>query len=100
MSDVAGFAVLRPNFGHIEALNDLEKDADRFKHRVEDSDAGEEKEAEAKDVNLIAKGTEPEDAEFRGGRGEIAKMLKEMREEPWQRMEWIDQDVRATLPFR
>ena len=79
---------LRPQFGHLDALADFEKPARA--HRA--AETGEE-ESEAKAVNMTAKSTEAEDSEMYGGVGETLKLLKAMREEPWQRMEWVDEEV-------
>ena len=83
---------LRPQFGHLDALVDLEKPARA--HRAAEN--GEE-ESEAKAVNMTAKSTEAEDSEMYGGVSETLKLLKAMREEAWQRMTWIDQEVSNCL---
>ena len=51
-------------------------------------------ENEAKAVNMSVKSAEKdEDEGMYGGMRETAKLLTAMRDEPWQRLEWIDQDV-------
>lgn len=48
----------------------------------------------AEDVNMVIKDTENNDnSDMYGGMSETAKLLREMRDEPWQHLKWIDQDV-------
>ncbi|KAI4247149.1 MAG: hypothetical protein L6R42_009697 [Xanthoria sp. 1 TBL-2021] len=79
---------LSANFSHLDALHDLNKSAARHQRNADKEDQV----PEAKAVNLTVKSTEPDEDEMPGGRSEIAQLLKDMAEEPWQRMEWIDQD--------
>ncbi len=79
---------LRPQFAHLDALADLERPA-RAQRAAENA----EEESEAKAVNMTVKSTEAEETEMSSGTSEISKILQDMREEPWQRMTWIDQDV-------
>lgn len=79
---------LRPQFAHLDALLDLEKPA-----RAQRATENGEEESEAKAVNMSVKSTEAEETDMYGGVSETLKLLKAMREEPWLRMTWIDQDV-------
>lgn len=65
--------------------------------RHQRDDEEEDEQPEAKQVNLTAKSAEPDEDEMPGGRSEIAQLLKDMAEEPWQRMKWHDHDVRVPL---
>ncbi|KAL8673950.1 MAG: hypothetical protein Q9168_001645 [Polycauliona sp. 1 TL-2023] len=88
LSHVDAIVELSANFAHLDALHDLNKSAARHQ-RNSDKD---EQVPEARAVNLTVKSTEPDEDEMPGGRSEIAQLLKEMAEEPWQRMQWVDQD--------
>lgn len=89
LSHVDAIVELSANFSHLDALHDLNKSAARHQRNADKEDQV----PEAKAVNLTVKSTEPDEDEMPGGRSEIAQLLKDMAEEPWQRMEWIDQDV-------
>lgn len=89
MSHVDAIVELSANFSHLDALHDLNKSATRHQRDPDKEDQV----PEAKAVNLTVKSTEPDEDEMPGGRSEIAQLLKDMAEEPWQRMQWIDQDV-------
>ena len=87
---------LRPQFGHLDALHEQEKATARSERTVEgnDADGGEEKEAKA--VNMAVKQTDDNDeSDLYGGMSETAKLLKSMRDEPWQRLTWVDQEVES-----
>ncbi|KAL8922972.1 MAG: hypothetical protein Q9172_003350 [Xanthocarpia lactea] len=79
---------LSANFAHLDALHDLNNTAARHQRNADKEDQV----PEAKAVNLTVKSTEPDEDEMPGGRTEIAQLLKDMAEEPWQRMQWVDQD--------
>ena len=83
---------LRPQFNHLDALSDLDKPASnpRSKGRTENSID----EPQARAVNMTVKSTDGEETDLYGDMGETAKLLKAMREEPWQRLAWIDSEVR------
>ncbi|KAL8844745.1 MAG: hypothetical protein Q9176_000845 [Flavoplaca citrina] len=88
LSHVDAIVELSANFAHLDALHDVNKSAARHQRNVDKEDQV----PEAKAVNLTVKSTEPDEDEMPGGRSEIAQLLKDMAEEPWQRMEWVDQD--------
>ncbi|KAL8678014.1 MAG: hypothetical protein Q9224_007148, partial [Gallowayella concinna] len=88
MSHVDAIVELSANFVHLDALNDLNKSAARHQRNTEKED----QQPEAKAVNLTVKSTEPDEDEMPGGRSQIAQLLKDMADEPWQRMEWVDHD--------
>ncbi|CAL8578334.1 hypothetical protein XPA_004123 [Xanthoria parietina] len=88
LSHVDAIVELSANFSHLDALHDLNKSATRHQRDADKEDQV----PEAKAVNLTVKSTEPDEDEMPGGRSEIAQLLKDMAEEPWQRMQWIDQD--------
>lgn len=83
---------LRPQFNHLDALSDLDKPAlyPRSKGDAENS----LDEPQARAVNMTVKPTDGEETDLYGDMGETAKLLKAMREEPWQRLAWIDSEVR------
>lgn len=83
---------LRPQFNHLDALSDLDKPAlnPRSKGGTENSID----EPQARAVNMTVKSTDGEETDLYGDMGETAKLLKAMREEPWQRLAWIDSEVR------
>ena len=83
---------LRPLFTHLDALTDQDKSTLTSKLR-----SGMENpppETEAKAVNMRAKSTEEDDTDSLGYTSRTTKILKDMREEPWQRLSWIDSEVR------
>ena len=82
---------LRPIFTHLDALTDLDKSTftDKLRGGVEHPPP----ESEAKAVNMTAKSTEIEDTDSFGDMSKTSKLLKAMREEPWQRLSWIDSEV-------
>ena len=93
MSQVDAIVQLSPVPIHIDAINELARSTNRFQRNSDRND----EEGEAKAVNLTIKSSEPEDVEGVGERSGIAKMLKDIAEEPWQRLQWIDQDVRVPI---
>lgn len=82
---------LRPQFNHLDALSDLDKPAlnPRSKSGTENSID----EPQARAVNMTVKSTDGDETDLHGDMGETAKLLKAMREEPWQRLDWIDSEV-------
>lgn len=82
---------LRPQFNHLDALGDLDRTGNnpRSKGGVETSI----EEPQARAVNLTVKSTDVEDLDLYGDMSENAKLLKTMREEPWQRLTWVDSEV-------
>ena len=81
---------LRPHFGHLDALNDQIKSSSRS-DRPSDPNA---KEDLAQDVNMVIKETaDSENVDMYGGMNATARLLRSMRDEPWQRLQWVDKDV-------
>ena len=83
---------LRPHFGHLDALNEAKKIIFRSE-RVPDMRDNAEQEPEARAVNMAVKSTEGSEEDMYGGMKATAKLLRNMRDEPWQRLAWVDQDV-------
>lgn len=79
---------LRPQLIHLDALNDQQKSTIRMQPGADIE------ETEAQHLNMTIKNTEGETMESAGEAGEIAKTLKAMRAEPWQRLNWVDSEVR------
>ena len=93
---------LRPQLNHLDAVTEPDRTAKRILRAREAAEAKrlEEKEAqEAKAVNQTVKSTESKDSDeddFYGGMKKTNELLTAMRDEKWQRLEWIDQDVSNT----
>ena len=47
-------------------------------------------------VNMTIKKSEGESMDSVGDTSEVTKLLKTMREEPWQRLSWVDSEVDCT----
>ena len=86
---------LRPQFTHLDALKDQDKILTTAKSLQ--NVANPPGESEARDVNLIAKSTEVEEVDMYRDMGQTVKLLKGMREESWQRLAWVDSEVRNLL---
>ena len=84
------FCALQPQLHHLDALADNERASKRVAGRDTDINAPE---PEAKAVTMAVKGTEDEEEL---DMGEVAKTLRAMQEEPWQQLEWVDEDVRIS----
>lgn len=84
---------LRPKFDHLDALSDQGKSSSRSERNDDDS-FNEKPEREARAVNMAVKSAETNDElDMYGGMSETRKLLIAIRDEPWQRLQWIDQDV-------
>lgn len=83
---------LRPLFTHLDAVTDQDKST--WTNKLRGSTENPLPETEAKAVTMRAKSTEVDDTESLGDTSKTAKILKAMREEPWQRLSWIDSEVR------
>lgn len=83
---------LRPLFAHLDALT--EQDTSALANKLRGDAGNPPLETEAKAVNMRAKSAEGEDADIYGDMSKTAKILKAMREEPWQRLSWVDSEVR------
>lgn len=84
---VDALCVLRPQLVHLDALNDQNKSILRMQAGADTE------ENEAFHVNMTIKKSEGESTDAVGDISEVAKLLKAMREEPWQRLSWIDCEV-------
>lgn len=88
---------LRPQFSHLDSLNEAKKTMFRSERsaaeRGPDNRDNVEQEPEARAVNMAVKSTEGSEEDMYGGMRATAKLLRDMRDEPWQRLTWIDQDV-------
>lgn len=90
---------LRPQFSHLDSLNEAKKTMFRSERtaaeRGPDIRDKVEQEPEARAVNMAVKSTaEGSEEDMYGGMRVTAKFLRDMRDEPWQRLTWVDQDVR------
>ena len=83
---------LRPQFSHIDALNEAKKTMFRIERGPDNRD-NVEPEPEARAVNMAIKSTEGSEEDMYGGMRATSKLLCDMRDEPWQRLAWVDQDV-------
>ena len=79
--------VLRPQLAHIDALNEQTKSTLRMQSGADTE------ETEAVYVNMTIKRAENEALDSIGEQSDVPKVLKAMREEPWQRLAWIDYEV-------
>ena len=62
--------------------------------RTERTSEGKTREDRAEDINLVLKETPDNDSfDMYGGMNETARLLRLMRDEPWQRLQWIDERV-------
>ena len=88
---------VRAQFSHLDALHEQEKAGTRTDRAREDEDSDKEGGKEAKAVNMAVKQTDDKDeSNMYGGMNETAKLLKAMRDEPWQRLQWVDSEVRKS----
>lgn len=86
---------LRPQFRHLDAIYDARAEAKRIQYRLERPDNRDnvDPDPEVMAVNMAVKSTEPSEEDMYGTMRATAKILRDMRDEPWQRLAWIDQDV-------
>ena len=84
---------LRPKFDHLDALRDQGKSNSRT-DGLDDMLPTDRSQGEARAVNMAVKSADTnDDLDMYGGMSETRKLLVAMRDEPWQRLNWIDQDV-------
>ena len=79
--------VLRPQLIHLDALNDQRKTALRMQSGADTE------ESEVIHVNMTIKKSEGDSADSVADTNEVARLLRAMREEPWQRLSWVDSEV-------
>ena len=92
---------LRAQFSYLDALRTNSKVASHSK-TVDENLYSEQKrktESKAEDVNKRIKDPEePESSDlYYGGISETISLLRQMANEPWQSLAWVDQDVSADL---
>ena len=85
LTRVSAFCSLTPQFHHLDAITDNERVSNRAVRDAENPPL----ESEARVVNMAVKSTDSEELDM----GHIAKQLQEIEEEPWQPLEWVDEDV-------
>ena len=84
------FCALQPQLTYLDAMADNERVSRRAAAReAEDAPA----ESEARAVTMAVKSVDDEEMDM----GEIAKKLKEMQDERWVELEWVDEEVRRLL---
>ena len=82
---------LRTQLHHLDALNE---ESQRTTARLDRKPGDQVKEDRVQDVNMVIKGTDDtEQADMYGGMTDTSRLLRNMRDEPWQRMKWIDSTV-------
>ncbi|MCJ1249852.1 hypothetical protein MMC30_007078 [Trapelia coarctata] len=84
LTRVSAFCSLTPQFHHLDAMTDNDRAFIRATRDAENPAP----ESEARVVNMAVKSTDSEELDM----GQISKQLREIEEEPWQRLEWIDED--------
>ena len=84
---IDALCVLRPQLIHLDAANDVKKATLRMQSGADTE------ENEAVHVNMTIKKSEGDTSDSVGDTSEVAKLLKTMREEPWQRLSWVKLDV-------
>lgn len=88
---------LRAQFTHLDALN-----ADKRRLTSLSGDRPNElaREDRIEDVNMMVKETvDSDNTDMYGGMQETSRLLRSIREEPWQRLRWIDTNVRLPVQF-
>ena len=90
LTRISAFCSLTPQFHHLDATTDNEKAATRAQRETENPPP----ESEARVVNMAVKSTENEELDM----GQVATELRDIEEEPWQRLEWVDEDVSDCCP--
>ena len=90
-----GMVMLRPQFEHLDAVR-LQKTSEP---RPDEERNSHKKESKAEDVNMTVKDAEEDEPQddLYGGMAETLKTLRAMAEEPWQRLQWVDSEVKFPL---
>ena len=76
---------MTPQFHHLDAIVDNDRASTRAQREAENPPP----ETEARAVNMAVKSNDNEELDM----GQVAKELRDIDEEPWQELEWIDEDV-------
>lgn len=86
MTPIDAFCTLQPQYHHLDALADNAKSQSRAEREAENPLP----KSEARTINMAVKSTDEEDIDM----GDMGRVLKTMREEEWQHLEWIDEKAR------
>ena len=86
LTKVLAIVSLQPNLHHLDASTDNEKAATRAQRDAEDPP----KKSEAQAVNMSAKSADDNEEM---DKTDFGKKLRAIQEEPWQHLEWVDEDV-------
>lgn len=81
---------LSPQYTHLDAATDNEKSS-----RIRESDSG-APETEARAVNVSMRSADTENV----SPDHIGQTLRALQEEPWQRMQWMDEEVNQYVAHR
>ncbi|MCJ1477642.1 hypothetical protein MMC13_006315 [Lambiella insularis] len=84
LTRISAFCSLTPQFHHLDAITDNE----RVSHRIQREAENPTPESEARAVNMAVKSNDNEEIDM----GQVARELRLIDEEPWQQLEWIDED--------
>ncbi|MCJ1288029.1 hypothetical protein MMC26_007382 [Xylographa opegraphella] len=84
LTRISAFCSLTPQFHHLDAIVDIERASTRAQREAENPPP----ETEARAVNMAVKSNDNEELDM----GQVAKELRDIDEEPWQELEWIDED--------
>lgn len=89
MTPVTASVWLQPVFPHLDAVTDINKPSRRAKR----ANANASQDSEAQAVNMTFASADSDEEELGPNASNTAKLLKEIEEEPWTRLEWVDEDV-------
>ena len=85
LSKVDAIVQLRPQFHHLDAIVDGERHSSRIQREAENPAP----ESEARAVNMTVKSSEDDELDM----SVMAKSLKAIQAEPWQRLQYVDEEV-------
>ena len=88
LTPVDAIVQLRPKLDHVDAFNDIAKYGAKFQSGADNPT----EETEARAVNVAIKSSEGEEL----GKSDVAKILKQVQEEPWQRFNYVDSEVQQS----
>lgn len=92
LTQVTASVWLQPVFPHLDAVDDNNKPPRRAK-RASTSKYTPPQDSEAQAVNMTFASADSDEEEAGPNASTIAKLLKEIEEEPWTTLEWVDEDV-------